>query len=111
MTDDFEQGDWVQVWARVESQKKTHPEDLRISVDSHNAMPEAVVVVRKDRVLKPERLPNWVGRCTRMYEAYETSSGLYWRCDSHEGHGGDHEANNGRLTWDEKSTAGYFEGR
>lgn len=107
MADEFEQGDWVQVWARVESQDRTHPEDLRISVDSHNAIPEAVVVVRRDRVLKPEGLPGFAERCTRLLAA--SAGGFYWRCTKHEGHAGEHTSNQDRLTWPEKDSDGYFE--
>jgi hypothetical protein len=101
-----QQGDWVQVWARVEGQEQVHPEDLRISVDSHNAVPEAIIVVRRDRVIKPEGLPDHAERCTRL-GAYGGDPEYLLRCTRHEGHSGLHESP--LLDWDEKSTVGYIE--
>lgn len=102
----FEPGDWVQVWVRVEDQDRTPSEDLRISVDSHNAMPEAVVVVRRDRVEKPTSLPDWVERCTRLGSIGEDGDHLV-RCTKHYGHSGLHEST--LLDWDEGATVGYIE--
>lgn len=101
-----EPGDWVLVWAQVKRQEGVHPEDFRVQFDSHNASPEATVMVRLDRVLIPDERPPFARICTAMYSAM---GGLCWRCTKAEDHSGKHVSNNGSLTWGADQVAGHIE--
>lgn len=96
-------GDWVQVWARV-SDYETHPEDLRVEVDSHNASPNAVIDVRRDWVTQPDHPPEFAQRCPALYLL---STASYIRCEKHDGHFAAHEC--ASQLWTDEGTAGYIE--
>jgi hypothetical protein len=107
--EEFSPGDWVQIWARV-SDEKTHPEDLVVAVDSHNASPNVFFSVRRDWVTKPEFPPVFATRCTHLARQ---DDGRYLRCLSNEGHSGLHRGTDRGLfdavTWRDDETSGYIE--
>jgi hypothetical protein len=95
-------GEWVTVWGQV-ADAPSHPEDVPVSLFSHSD--QYTAYVRADRVEAQSSPPAFAGRCTRLYQ---TTHDYLWRCERHDGHGGNHEANH-VLLWAEADSVGCIE--
>lgn len=108
-----EPGDWVLVWGQVSPEQEGHPEDLTVTVSSHNE--HIRVPVRRDRVVCEQDVPEFAEQCTHLHEVevlfphlVPDRDNLLAQCTRHHGHSGKHRDRSGRE-WGKSKTAGYFE--
>lgn len=103
-----EEGDWVLVWAQLLKQEQVHPEDYVIDLFSHNEQYQCDV--RKDRVLFPEKQPDFAPRCTSVYSGgSKNADTVLWQCVRGAGHTKKHRANSDTLEWEDNQTIGHID--
>lgn len=95
-------GDWVLVWAQV-SEDRTHPEDLRVVLRSHNS--DYGVPVLRGCVERTTGFPEDAERCSHLALG---KKGAYERCVRYLGPGHQHRDRTGR-TWTDDESVGYIE--
>jgi hypothetical protein len=98
-------GDWVMIWAQVKD-GGGHPEDIAVFVESHNE--RYLAIVRRDRVMAGEGVPDFVRRCAALFEFAGGPNELLVRCEMHDGHGGEHRDASGKHHEDDR-VVGHFE--
>lgn len=103
MSTEFEQGQWVLVWAKVTTQGQTHPDDLRLHMESHNA--DFTAHVRRDHVETSDIQPEWARTCTSLIDVGH--DGFLRRCCRPDAHAGNHRAF--AAEWDDSAAVGQIE--